>query len=104
MGAEPLEQGLERYRRRHARGLRWHTLTILDFASGRKFNPGERLLFSAATRDERLGKTFEAFGSRNIGPLRAFPKMIPRAVYVNARHALRARGDGRAGTVEVGNA
>jgi menaquinone-9 beta-reductase len=98
LGAEPLEQGLERYRRRHARGLRGHTLTILDFAGGRKFNPGERLIFSAATRDERLGRTFEAFGSRNIGPLRAFPRMIPRAVYVNARHALRGgdAGSGRA--------
>lgn len=104
LGAEPLEQGLERYRRRHARGLRGHTLTILDFAGGRKFNPGERLLFSAATRDERLGRTFEAFGSRNIGPLRAFPKMIPRAVYVNARHALRAGNSGRSRVVEAGNA
>jgi 2-polyprenyl-6-methoxyphenol hydroxylase-like FAD-dependent oxidoreductase len=99
LGAESLEQGLERYRRRHARGLRGHTLTILDFASGRKFNPGERLIFSAATRDERLGRTFEAFGSRNIGPLRAFPTMIPRAVYVNARHALRGRGEGHAQAV-----
>jgi 2-polyprenyl-6-methoxyphenol hydroxylase-like FAD-dependent oxidoreductase len=99
LGAESLEQGLERYRRRHARGLRWHTLTILDFASGRKFNPGERLLFSAATRDERIGRTFEAFGSRNIGPLRAFPTMIPRAVYVNARHALRGRDKGHAQAV-----
>lgn len=104
LGAESLEQGLERYRRRHARGLRGHTLTILDFAGGRKFNPGERLLFSAATRDERLGRTFEAFGSRNIGPLRAFPKMIPRALLVNARHALSARGEGRSPAVEAGNA
>jgi 2-polyprenyl-6-methoxyphenol hydroxylase-like FAD-dependent oxidoreductase len=101
LGAEPLEQGLERYRRRHARGLRGHTLTILDFAGGRKFNPGERLLFSAATRDERLGRTFEAFGSRNIGPLRAFPRMIPRAVLVNARHALRGgRGGSRRAELE----
>jgi 2-polyprenyl-6-methoxyphenol hydroxylase-like FAD-dependent oxidoreductase len=89
LGAESLEQGLERYRRRHARGLRGHTTTILDYSSGRKLNPGERMLFSAATRDERLARTFEAFGSRNIGPLRAMPVMIPRAMFVHTRNALR---------------
>jgi 2-polyprenyl-6-methoxyphenol hydroxylase-like FAD-dependent oxidoreductase len=92
MGAESLEQGLERYRRRHARGLRGHTATILDYSSGRKLNPGERMIFSAATRDERLARTFEAFGSRNIGPLRAMPAMIPRAMFVHTRHAIRGRG------------
>jgi len=90
LGAESLEQGLERYRRRHARGLRGHTMMILDYASGRKLNPGERMLFSAATtRDERLARTFEAFGSRNVGPLRAMPTLIPRAMLVHARRVLR---------------
>jgi 2-polyprenyl-6-methoxyphenol hydroxylase-like FAD-dependent oxidoreductase len=90
-GAESLEQGLERYSRVHARRLRGHTATILDFASGRRLNPGERMLFSAATRDERLARTFEAFGSRNIGPARMLLTGGPRAAYVNARHALSTR-------------
>ncbi len=46
---------------------------MYDYADGRKFNLPERLLFSAAARDERLARTFQAFGSRNIGPLRAMP-------------------------------
>jgi menaquinone-9 beta-reductase len=105
LGAESLEQGLERYRRRHTRGLRGHTLTITDYSSGRKLNPGERLLFSAATmNDERLARTFEAFGSRNVGPARTFATAIPRAVYVHARHVLAERRGGGAGAVETESA
>lgn len=91
LGAESLEQGLERYRRRYTRGLRGHTQMILGYASGRRLNAGERLLFSGAARDERLARTFEAFGSRNIGPARMFATAIPRALYVNGRHALAER-------------
>jgi 2-polyprenyl-6-methoxyphenol hydroxylase-like FAD-dependent oxidoreductase len=93
-GAEPLEQGLRRYRRRHARHLRGHSLLMYDYAGGRKLTPPERLLFSAAARDERLARTFEAFGTRSIGPARMFATGIPRAVFVNARHALSGRGGG----------
>jgi flavin-dependent dehydrogenase len=91
-GAEPLEAGLRRYRRRHARGLRGHTLMMVDYARGRRFNASERLLFSAAARDERVATLFEEFGSRQIGPARAFPRMIPRALAVHARDALPRRG------------
>jgi 2-polyprenyl-6-methoxyphenol hydroxylase-like FAD-dependent oxidoreductase len=102
LGAEQLEQGLERYRRRHTRGLRGHTLTITDYSSGRKLNPGERMLFSAAaTNDERLARTFEAFGSRNVGPARTFATGLPRAVYIHARRALVERGGGSSRAVET---
>lgn len=102
LGAESLEQGLERYRRRHTRGLRGHTVTITDYSSGRKLNPGERLIFSAATmNDERLARTFEAFGSRNVGPARTFATAIPRSLYVHARHALAERRRGGTGAVET---
>jgi len=90
-GAESLEQGLERYRRRYARRLRGHIAMITDYSSARKLNLGERTLFSAATRDERLARTFEAFGSRNIGPARMLVSGIPRVAYVNARHTLSRR-------------
>jgi hypothetical protein len=92
LGAEPLEQGLERYRRRHSSRLRGHTFTILDYANGRRLNPGERLLFSAATFDERTGRLFEAFGSRNITAERAMPRMIPLALLAHGRRALARRG------------
>jgi flavin-dependent dehydrogenase len=85
---EPLGAGLSRYRRRHRRALRGHATLINEYASGRKMRPGERLIFSAAARDRQLATTFDAFGTRCIGPTRAFASMIPRALAVNARHAL----------------
>jgi 2-polyprenyl-6-methoxyphenol hydroxylase-like FAD-dependent oxidoreductase len=88
-GEEELEAGLKRYRRAHRRGLRGHATMINDYASGRKMNPGERLIFSAAARDPRVATGFDAFGTRSIGPARFFASAIPRAVLVNARHALR---------------
>jgi 2-polyprenyl-6-methoxyphenol hydroxylase-like FAD-dependent oxidoreductase len=90
-GEEPLQAGLTRYRRRHRRGLRGHATLINEYASGRKMTPGERLIFSAAARDRRVAEGFDAFGTRCIGPSRAFASMIPRAIAVNARHTLGAR-------------
>jgi menaquinone-9 beta-reductase len=90
-GAEPLEQGLRRYRRRHARGMKGHTREILGYATGRKINAGEKLFFSAASYDERTAKVFEAFGSRNIGPGRMLATGIPLAALASARQAISQR-------------
>ncbi|MGH2912301.1 MAG: NAD(P)/FAD-dependent oxidoreductase [Solirubrobacteraceae bacterium] len=90
-GAEPLEKGLKRYRRRHVRGLGGHTKTILDYATGRKMNAPERMLFAAAANDERTARVFEAFGSRNIGPLRMAATGIPLAMLATARSSLSRR-------------
>lgn len=87
-GDESLEQGLERYKRRHARGLGGHAFLINDYATGRPMSPVERLVFSAAARDDRCAGIFEEFGTREIRPQQAFPRMLPRALAVNARHAL----------------
>jgi 2-polyprenyl-6-methoxyphenol hydroxylase-like FAD-dependent oxidoreductase len=95
-GAEPLEKGLARYRRRHARGLGGHTRMILDYAGGRKINAGEKLIFSAASYDERTGRVFEAFGSRNIGPARMLATAIPLATIAHARRSLAGRAKSRA--------
>jgi 2-polyprenyl-6-methoxyphenol hydroxylase-like FAD-dependent oxidoreductase len=89
VGAESLEQGLEHYRRRHTRGLRGHAFMIHLYARGRKMLPGERMIFAAAARDERLARHFEAHGTRNVGPVRMLAATLPRTVLVNARHALR---------------
>lgn len=94
-GEESLEAGLSRYRRRHRRALRGHAGLINDYASGRRMNPGERLIFSAAARDPKLATSFDAFGTRNIGPARFFATAIPRSMAVNARHALGSRGQRR---------
>lgn len=87
-GEEPLEKGLKRYQRRHARGLNGHNFLIDDYATGRRMSPVERLLFSAAARDPKSAELFEQFGTRSIGPAQAMPRMLPRALAVNARHAL----------------
>ncbi len=98
-----LEPGLKRYRRRHALGLRGHAAMIYDYAGGRKFNAGEKMLFAAAARDKRLARTFEAFGTRSIGPARMFATTLPRALLVNARHLRSASPGGRSHTVQAGS-
>lgn len=90
-GAEPLARGLERYRRRHARGLRGHAALMVDYATGRRFNAGERILYSAAARDAHAAHLFERFGTRQVGPGRAFAQLIPWALAVHARDALARR-------------
>jgi 2-polyprenyl-6-methoxyphenol hydroxylase-like FAD-dependent oxidoreductase len=87
-GGESLEQGLERYRRRHARELRGHAFFIHDYATGRKMNPAERLIFSAAARDSRAAELVEGLGTRQIRPEKLMPRALPRAIAVNVRHAL----------------
>lgn len=87
-GAEPLERGLKRYRRRHAKELRGHAFLIHDYSTGRRFNPAERMMFAAAARDPKTAALFDSFGTRQIGPSRMLPRMIPRAIAVNTRHAL----------------
>jgi 2-polyprenyl-6-methoxyphenol hydroxylase-like FAD-dependent oxidoreductase len=87
-GDESLEQGLEGYRRRHARELAGHAFFIHDYATGRRMTPMERLMFSAAARDPKAAAIFEAFGTRRIRPQQMLPRLLPRAVAVNARHAL----------------
>jgi menaquinone-9 beta-reductase len=87
-GAEPLERGLDRYRRRHAKELRGHAFLIHDYATGRKFSPVERLMFAAAARDPRTAALFDSLGTRRSRPTQTLPRLIPRAIAVNARHAL----------------
>jgi 2-polyprenyl-6-methoxyphenol hydroxylase-like FAD-dependent oxidoreductase len=98
--AEPLAHGLKRYRRRHARGLRGHAQLMYDYAGGRKINAIERMLFASAARDERQARTFESFATRTTGPARMFAVTVPRAVFVNTRHALSRNGRGPAARAE----
>jgi 2-polyprenyl-6-methoxyphenol hydroxylase-like FAD-dependent oxidoreductase len=87
-GEESLEQGLEHYRRRHAHALRGHAFFIHDYSNGRRFNPAERLMFSAAARDPRSAELMEALGTRQSRPQQVMPRALPRALAVNVRHAL----------------
>lgn len=96
-GREPLADGIERYQKRHKRQLGGHMFLIHDYATGRRLNPPERLLFSAAARDPKIAGWFDQMGTRRAGPVGIMAKAMPRAVYVNARHALgrgSSAGDG----------
>lgn len=96
-GREPLADGLERYLKLHRHQLRGHTFLIHDYATGRRLSPPEKLLFSAAARDPKVATWFDQLGTRRSSPGRVMAKAIPRAVYVNARHALGRRRAGEAG-------
>jgi 2-polyprenyl-6-methoxyphenol hydroxylase-like FAD-dependent oxidoreductase len=90
-GDEALDAGLRRYRRAHSRHLRGHAWMIHDYATGRKLQPPERLIFSGAARNPRVAEIFDAFGTRQIGPARMMATGMPLALIANARYALGGR-------------
>jgi menaquinone-9 beta-reductase len=79
-GNESLARGLKRYRRRHARQLNGHAFFIHDYATGRRHNPAERFLFSAAAEDPEVAVVFDRYATRQIGPAKMFAKILPRAI------------------------
>jgi len=86
-GAEPLERGLKRYRRRR-RGLRLHAAQIHEYATGRRFLLPDRLVMSAAAGDPEIAARFDAFATREVTPPRALATVVPRALLFNARRVL----------------
>lgn len=86
-GQGDLDRALAAYARKHWRRLRGHQYLAADFATARPFNPMERLMFSAAARDEAMARHTYLFASRLIGPLRFLnPVALARASAVNLRH------------------
>ncbi|HWH20071.1 MAG TPA: NAD(P)/FAD-dependent oxidoreductase, partial [Solirubrobacterales bacterium] len=103
-GEEELEKGLRRYRRRHSHHLRGHARIIHDYASGRKMQVQERVIFSAAVRDPRVAAIFDAFGTRQIGARKMIAVGTPLALVANARYALRHGGHVGQASTDVGSA
>ena len=86
-----IDLAIERYRKRHRSGLLGHFLMTSDYSTGRRFNPMERMLFSAAARDDRVADGFAAFGTRSVRPNdREFGRLVGRAIKVNARRGSKA--------------
>ncbi|MGA5195287.1 NAD(P)/FAD-dependent oxidoreductase [Streptomyces exfoliatus] len=86
-GRGDLDRSLTAYARRHRRRLSGHQYLAADFAKARRFNPVERLVFSAAARDESVARHMHLFASRLIGPLRFLnPLVLAKATVVNLRH------------------
>ncbi|MEV7616979.1 NAD(P)/FAD-dependent oxidoreductase [Streptomyces sp. NPDC089799] len=85
--AGDLDGALAAYARTHRRRLRGHQYLAADFATARPFNPLERLMFSAAARDDALARHMHLFASRLIGPRQFLnPAAMARAAAVNLRH------------------
>ncbi len=99
-GEEPLQDGLASYRRRFRRGLGGHAAMIHDYATGRRFSPPERVLFSAAAYDPKVGEAFGRFGTRNAGPASLVPT-YGRVLMVHARRRLRSPRRGPQGSPTV---
>ncbi|MCX4547118.1 NAD(P)/FAD-dependent oxidoreductase [Streptomyces sp. NBC_01565] len=86
-GRGDLDRSLVVYARRHRRRLRGHQFLAVDFAKARPFNPVERLVFSAAARDESVARHMYLFASRLIGPMRFLsPVALAKAAAVNLKH------------------
>lgn len=86
-GRGDLERSLKTYARRHQWRLTGHQRMAADFAKSRPFNPGERLVFSAAARDASVARHMHLFASRLIGPLRFLnPVALAKASAVNIKH------------------
>lgn len=82
-----LDAALAKYRRRHRWELGGHEFFISDFSTGRSYNPLEKLLFSAAARDQDCADHVTAFGSRLIGAMSLLsPGALLRASAVNLKH------------------
>lgn len=86
-----LAGGLRAYRRRWKAELLPHVRMIEPYASGRRNNVLERMLYAAGARDGEVAAAFESVGSRTVSPLRAIGAVLPKLVSVNVRHALSGR-------------
>lgn len=87
-GRGDLDRSLAAYARTHRRRLRGHQFLAADFASGRPFNPVERLMFSAAARDAWVARHMHMFASRLIGPARFLnPVALAKASAANIKHS-----------------
>ena len=83
-----LSRALRRYARRHRRELAGHAFFIHDYATGRRHQPPERLMMSAAARSPRVAAIFDDYATRTIGPARMMATAVPLALATRARAAV----------------
>ncbi|MCK6624066.1 MAG: NAD(P)/FAD-dependent oxidoreductase [Anaerolineae bacterium] len=90
---EKLDQALERYRKQYQTAFGGRFARDADFAQRGRFNLFERLMYSAAVRDPRLGQYTGPHTTRLVH-IRHFPplKAIIRAVWVNLTYQEQASG------------
>ncbi len=82
--ADTIDRALTAYAARHRKGLDAHEKFCSAYSSGKRFNPGEKLLFRAAARDEVIAGRMAEMGGRWITPQEMMtPATIGRILRVN---------------------
>ncbi|MGQ0678104.1 MAG: alpha/beta fold hydrolase [Actinomycetota bacterium] len=80
------DQAVTAYRRTTRKKLLAHYLMTSDYSRNRRYNPAEKILFSAAVHDERTARTIHEFGARTIPVSKLVsPVTVGRAMLVNLR-------------------
>ena len=81
-----VDAALDRYRRRHRRELAGHHWMLSDYASGRRLNPFERMLYRGAAADRSVATALATFGLRGA-PVHTTltPRVIAQAAWAAAR-------------------
>lgn len=84
-----LDAALRNYGRRHRAELAGHEFVLKDFSRRYEFSALERLMFSAAARDDATMRHITRFATRYDG-LQQFlaPRALLRALWVNGRYAV----------------
>ncbi|HEX6458117.1 MAG TPA: NAD(P)/FAD-dependent oxidoreductase [Thermoleophilaceae bacterium] len=99
-GPAEVDAGLERYRKRHRKGLAAHERFTSEYSKGRRFNPMEKLVFRAAARDQQIARKMALMGERWISPQSALgPATMARAARVNLSRGRAPLGLSRAASV-----
>jgi 2-polyprenyl-6-methoxyphenol hydroxylase-like FAD-dependent oxidoreductase len=89
-GGQELDDALRRYRRKFAWRLGPHHLQIVDYATGRKIRPLERLTFRKAATDPVIARTIGEVLTRERSPLHLFDPRITARLFI-PRRAIGAR-------------
>lgn len=91
--ATELDVALQTYAERHREGLAAHEEFCSAYSVGKRFNPGEKLLFRAAARDEQLATRMALMGGRWITPQQLLtPATFARMIRVNLSRKYRPLG------------
>jgi flavin-dependent dehydrogenase len=92
-GETAVDAALSRYTARHREGLKAHEEFCSAYSTGKRFNPGEKLLFRAAARDEYLAVQMALMGGRWITPQQLLtPRVLARMIRVNLSRGQRLTG------------
>lgn len=95
-----IDRSLARYHSVRRRELWGHFKIMIEMAGARPMIMPQQILFSAATRDQKMASIIQRFLAGQSGTQELLsPITMARAIAVNAKHALRKRMDWRSNRV-----